>query len=33
MRKDSNNQLDVNQSITNSIVAALEAGASNASLP
>jgi antirestriction protein ArdC len=33
MRKDSNNQLDVHQFITNSIVAAIEAGASNASLP
>jgi len=33
MRKDSNNGLDVHQSITNSIVAAIEAGAGNATLP
>jgi antirestriction protein ArdC len=33
MPKDSNNQLDVHQSITNSIVAAIEAGAGDARLP
>jgi antirestriction protein ArdC len=33
MDKDSNNQFDVHQSITNSIIAAIEAGASKAKLP
>jgi antirestriction protein ArdC len=33
MRKDSSNPLDVHQSVTNSIVAAIEAGAENARLP
>jgi antirestriction protein ArdC len=33
MFKDSKDRLDVHQSITNSIVAAIEAGAGNASLP